>query len=53
MAAKKKSFKGKKQYAVYKAENRRNRNKKRNLKRHLKKLPNDKQAARALDKVAA
>lgn len=47
MAGKKKSYKGKKQYAAYKNEDRAAKNRAARLKRHLRKHPNDAQTAKS------
>lgn len=48
MAKQKKSYKGSKQYATYKSENRARKNKIMKLKRHLKAFPDDQKASGAL-----
>ena len=49
--AKKKSYKGKKQYAAYANEGRSQKNKARKLAKHLKKHPNDAQSAKMAGKT--
>jgi len=49
--AKQKSYKGKKQYPAYKAENRVFKNKVRKLERHCKKFPDDKEAEKNLARI--